>query len=474
MIIEQASDLLLGRAESSSILCDDRHRLSYAALKEAVDHLSIFFLSIKKEEAYCLGIALKNEIPHVAILLALLKTGQNFYLIPPNSDPKKIPDFCDKILAFKDSEKWEVDRLSQWIELNPNPSFTNKCSNIAPRKGAIFLSTSGTSGNPKFVYFQSWKLIENARNVAKRFYLASHHHVLVPVPIYHMYGLGVGLLPSILSGSSICLISNNNIVKLLDKSRQFKPHVTLLTPTTCNMLLMLDKDIHRSHMYITAGAKINKHSHLKFETRFGQLINLYGCTELGAIATSGLAYSQAERLAGLVSPLPSVRMQVKTPDKGEIIAKHPAGFEYYIDKKGRKMPTDTLDADEYKTRDLGEEISPNKFKILGRIDNCVNRNGFLVSLQEVESLMEEVLEETQQIVVIEQQGQNVMGSQLLAICELKEGKSLDTHKAKKRCQTKMKRFLIPDSFIFLPKIPRLNNGKPNRNTLKETYRTINT
>lgn len=470
----QELNMLSGLTEQTNILCDEKEQLTYSELILAVDNLAKFFHALPKEDFYCIGIEAKNELAHVILLLALLKTRQNFYFIRPGRNPHKLPDFCDKILKIRPCRKEDFHRLSQFLDVESNPLFSAECIEIPVRSAAVFLSTSGSSGDPKYVYFQSHKLIANARNAARRFYLASHHKILVPVPIYHMYGLGVGLLPAIIAGANVCLIDNNNIVKLLDKTRNFNPDISLLTPATCNMLLLLDKDIPRSHIYITAGAKISHQAQVKFEARYGQLINLYGCTELGAIATSGLAYTQAERLEGLVSPLPGVEMCLTPRPKGEIKARHPFGFECYLDRKGNKLSVRNSELGWYHTRDFGEEPSTGKYKILGRIDNCVNRNSMLVSLQEIEGLLEETLEEISQVVVIEQEGQNMMGQNLLAICEMKEGKVLDMNIAHKRCRSKMKKYLIPEEFIFLSKIPRLDNGKPNRNTLEKTYSSITT
>ena len=293
--------------------------------------------------------------------------------------------------------------------------------------------------------------------------------MLVPVPVTHMYGLGVGLLPGVITGAEICLIEKNNVLKLFDKFRSFRPDTTLLTPTTCEMLLQLNKPVAKKQIFVTAGARLSRNLHESFEEKIGKLINLYGCTELGAIATSNPKSEKEERIEGALYPMNGVKVKLNKANKGEIICKHPAGFDFYLDKLGHKIPFGFTQGGWYRTRDMGKIAEDQSISVLGRTDFCVNRNGFLTSLLDIETQMEAFIQDISKVIVIADEKETIMGPNLLAFCQLKAGKSLDIHAARNICRDHLAKHIIPDEFYFVEELPKLSNGKPDRVGLKTAY-----
>jgi hypothetical protein len=47
----------------------------------------------------------------------------------------------------------------------------------------------------------------------------------IPVPIFHMYGLGAAFLPGILAGASIDFQANSNLLKYLQREKDFNPNI---------------------------------------------------------------------------------------------------------------------------------------------------------------------------------------------------------------------------------------------------------
>jgi acyl-coenzyme A synthetase/AMP-(fatty) acid ligase len=287
-----------------------------------------------------------------------------------------------------------------------------------------------------------------------------------------MYGMGAGWLPAMISGASVCLIDKNNIVKLYDKIAQFHPDVTLITPAVSKMLLLLNKDISAKTIYITAGEIMKQEVYEQFESRYGTLINLYGCTELGAIATTSLEDNDRDySSAGLLKPLDHVAVEIDGEEKGEILCMHNAGFEGYVDKYGNMQPGQEGKSTWYRTKDLGWHNSGPYFKVIGRKDNCINRAGFLISLEEVEHKLEDLFS-MKKAVVFECDKEEGLMNRLVAVCELADGMDPDDKAVKDICRNKMSRHQVPDEFYFVRNLPRLNNGKPDRIFIIHNYKTF--
>jgi acyl-CoA synthetase (AMP-forming)/AMP-acid ligase II len=143
-----------------------------------------------------------------------------------------------------------------------------------------------------------------------------------------------------------------------------------------------------------------------------------------------------------------------------------------MDKMGAAIPADPSYDGWYRTRDLGIDMGNAQYKIIGRIDYCINRNGFLIPLQEIEGRLSSILPELDQVIAVVGDGSTMSGATLIAIGELVKGQRLDGETARKACMSKMPRHLVPDEFYFIQKMPRLGNGKPDRSNLSKNYKLI--
>jgi acyl-CoA synthetase (AMP-forming)/AMP-acid ligase II len=189
---------------------------------------------------------------------------------------------------------------------------------------------------------------------------------------------------------------------------------------------------------------------------------------MGAIAVSpeqeGASGSRSD---GLLQPLPQVKVTVDG-NNGPILCRHNAGFESYMDAQGRAVFLPDAADGWYKTMDLGIAADDGCFYVAGRMDNCINRSGFLISLDGIASSLEEILPEINQAVVLGVDGEHT-DSLLLAVCESSGTAPPDTNAIRKLCREKMNKYTVPDRFHFVGSLPRLPNGKPDRASLIKLY-----
>ncbi len=456
--------------DAGNAINDEHSSITYAALSGILEQVDSFFENYKKNEMDCVGVCMQNSVLQAVVILYLMAEEINFFLYSSNSvTDKSIPFFCDTILTA------DTDGLNVMasLSLQPNPGFVKEQAVQPAGAGYVFFASSGSSGPAKYVCYKGSNLINNAKKCVNRFSFHAASRVLVTVPVNHMYGLGAGLLPALIAGAAVRLIEKNNVIKLFTHIAAFKPHTTLITPAITKMILILNKDLSGCRRYITAGEKTDAHTHRNFESRYGTLINLYGCTELGAIATSLPGDVHAEsRVMGAVYPLEGVQIMINEGLYSEILVQHDAGFEGYVNREGKIVLPEFTSEGYYRTKDAGNETRQNGFIVSGRIDNCVNRSGFIVSLDEVEAKLKSLFDNFRQVIVFEGESVNGVTPRLMAMCEITDELIPDEKLVKATCNSNMGRYAVPEEFIFVQEMPRLHNGKADRLFIKKNYSTI--
>lgn len=454
----------------SGIITDDQGSITYPEIPSLLNEIDTYLNEQGDREEFCIGVQAENSISALITIVYLLSKNINFYLVPARSrSMASLPPFCDKILTVRESTSKNAG-LVERLSLTSNPAYVLANRTIGVRTGAIIFSTSGSTGAVKYVYYSSSRLFRNAENAIRRFHIDSHSRLLIPVPVTHMYGMGVGLLPALMTRASLTLTTKNNLIKLFQHIADFNPGLTLINPTLIRMILTLNKKIPGKSTFITAGETLDLQTHRRFETLYGQLVNLYGCTELGAIATSSRPrfLRSASRDRQWLSPLQNVTVMIRGRQTGELFCRHNAGFKGYIDQNG--VPTvGRPKGSWHRLRDIGVYAGNKRFKVTGRRDNCINRAGFLISLEEIEQALCQLLPDLSHVIVFELSQPFDPISPLIAVCEMTAGVPFDGAAMRSLCRSRMDRYFVPDEFYPIAEMPKLSSGKPDRLTVKSTY-----
>jgi acyl-coenzyme A synthetase/AMP-(fatty) acid ligase len=462
-------------------ITDGKYTCAYGELPEIFANFAAFFTRAKISSQDCCIFNCGNSVPEALLLLWLLYEKRDFVLLPPmgkkaqrEMEQARLPQFCRLILSVDVSlPGMDIKDPGSYIDIAANGNFREEAG-IPAGFGSVFLRTSGSTAEPKLVKHTNEKLTRNAANAAERLKLQAGDRIIIPVPVYHMYGLGAGFLPGVITGAAIHLVANTNVIKYLDQEKRFKPNVSFMTPPLCEMLLRTRKRSYHYRLVVTAGDRIGQRAFEQVEKVFGPFINLYGSTELGVIATSLLADPLDIRSRGIIAPLPGVEIHLESKDEeekmSEIICRHDYGLDAYVDKRGHIISRDEQ-ITRFNTKDLGQWMDNDKvtFKVMGRTGNSINRSGILVSFSEVESLMEQGIAEIDHAVVIAKgDGEaGYRGKKLLACCQLKPGTVTNEKEIRSRCFPIMMRHMVPDEVVIINEIPRLPNGKFDRKSLKK-------
>lgn len=485
MFRKKIQELMQSAETGRNIITDGKHQCRYQDLGEIFEAIDSYVSNRDVDIQDCLVLRCGNNLTEALLLLWQLHGSRDCLLLPRALNKEQelfeddnLPHFCKmKLQVEPDAKDLDIKKPDTYVKVSIHPRYQPEAKTWQ-QPGYLFLKTSGSTAEPKLVMHSLEKLFVNARECCQRFRIRSGDRLMIPVPIYHMYGLGAGFLPGILMGASLNLLDRTNIIKYLDREQKFKPTVSFLTPTLCEMFLQTRKSDYKHRLVVTAGDRINPFTFKNFDHRFGQLVNLYGSTELGAIATSQLEQTVDIRSDGVIEPMPGVEIRLagleenNSSDMGEMICRHENGFLAYLDKRGTKIADDELDDGReaggknwFRTKDLGRHIGDRQFKVIGRTGNSVNRSGILVSFSEVESIMEQQISVVTHVVVVTVEEENVRGKKLLACCELSPDKDVEGNELRSRCFEIMPRHMVPDEVRVMTEIPRLPNGKFDRKKL---------
>ncbi len=429
-----------------------------------------------------------NSVPGALTILALLSTGATFALFPvpkPGSIEPPLPKFfrhrirVRSSLGAKPNDVISLRDPEMFLDVHTTDEYRPLPTYSPLRRERLLLRTSGSIDAPKMVVHTHAGLLANARNAVDRLALEHSDRVLIPVPLAHMYGLGAGFLPSLCAGASIDLLEGANLLRYLDREKQFSPTVAFLTPNLCTMLVRPRAPVEHYRHVVVAGDKLHPETFHKAETIYRRVVNLYGSSELGVICAADAREKEGARDTTVGRPLPGVELHVSPQngladrhrDSGELLCSHPYGFEGYVDTQGEAMLESEPDLKEgwCSTRDIARIHADGLVEVLGRSDHAVKRDGRLVMLAEVERAIEKLagVEKAAAIVA----GNTNRGRGIVVCCAIRSGSDVNAQSLREACHSVLPTYAIPDEIRILTDLPTLPSGKLDRRTLQETLST---
>lgn len=433
-------------------ITDGRLTLAYREWPEMLAAMETALAGIAPRD--CVAMEAENTMPAVVLLIALLERGQNLLLLPGGASAQGVPVFCRHILRAS-GESLQPAAFAQ-----DNPGWRGWETDAVPK---LLMRTSGSTGTAKIAVFTHAKLRDNALHCVQRFGLSGNDRVAIPAPIYHMYGLGAALLPSLAAGAAVDLQKGANLLKFIQREAAFNPNVAFMTPSFASTLLQTRKTARPYRLTVTAGDRFRVDRFAAYEAMFGPLAQLYGSTEQGAIAAASADLPLEIRQISAGLPMPDVELRIVPPDasEGELWCKRACGFEGYVDSQGQAVDLGADFQDGwFRAKDFAR-ISPQGYvEVLGRSDHSVNRDGLLVFFADIEKAIESLAGVDSVAVVAG--GEAERGKKLIACCVAAPNSGLSADAVRAHCLALLPRRAVPDEVRVEAALPLLPNGKIDR------------
>jgi len=480
----------------NSTLGDGVYECAFGHIPALLESLDSFFSERSLTPDTTLALQTTNSVPGAIVLLWLIQHNFRFFLVPPTQKNESvwenIPAFCSFLITIEegnldaftlDSPPW--NRLLR-AEATAK-SLKGENGTLQHPEGMLYLRTSGSMGKSKIVSYTLDNLWAQARNSAKHYEFSHQDRVMIPVPVFHLYGLMRAFLPALIGGASVEVQKNSNLIKYLGSERRFRPNIAFLTPSLCEMLYKGKRDNKAYRLIVTGGQSIQQKLFEAFDTKFGgALVNSYGSSEMGMM-TSCKPHDPIElKCLTVGKPLPGVEILVKETQDGLqdaeatsgnggglLFVRNPCAFSGYVADEGNFKVKHEPDQ-WFRTGDCGVVNPDGYLRVLGRADNRVNRSGYLVSLSEIETRMGE-LPQLSTVVVLALEEESQRGQTLVAVCVLDTKKfndepsaSIDStiEKIQQNCHEILRPYAVPDRILVFPSLPSLPSGKIDRQSLK--------
>ncbi|EMF47890.1 Long-chain-fatty-acid--CoA ligase [Planococcus halocryophilus Or1] len=269
---------------------------------------------------------------------------------------------------------------------------------------ALLLTTSGSTGSPKFVRLSYENIFQNAESIVKYLEIKADDKPITTLPMNYSYGLSI-INSHFICGATI-IVTDASIIKkeFWDLCKEQGATTFGGVPFIYEMLHRLkfeEMDLPSLKKLTQAGGKLSPELSAKFADMCSQkgiqFFTMYGQTE----ATARMSYLPAEKTLvkagsiGIAIPGGELMLQddngnnITTPHEiGELIYKGPnvsLGYaESLVDLSKKDENNGSLH-----TGDLAYFDQDGYFFITGRIKRIIKVAGSRISLDEVEELLNE-------------------------------------------------------------------------------------
>ena len=270
---------------------------------------------------------------------------------------------------------------------------------------AVLLSTSGTTGNPKFVRLSYHNIQSNAESIADYLDITSTETAVTSLPLSYSYGLSIVNSHLFAGGNLVCTDASVMTREFWQLFRECRCSSFAGVPYSYLMLerLRFDRmELPSLRTMTQAGGKLEIERLRYFADavgRFGcRFFVMYGQTE----ATARISYLPWERLPEKIGsvgiPIPGGRIRVagegvpelETFTEGEVVYEGPNVMMGYADSRSDLAKGDELGG-VLATGDIGYLDSDGYLFITGRLKRFIKIFGLRLNLDDVERMLEKVL-----------------------------------------------------------------------------------
>jgi len=353
---------------------------------------------------------------------------------------------------------------------------------IGPGDTALFQYTGGTTGVSKGAVGTHRSLVANTLQC--RAWLKGVEQpeggdvTLLALPLFHAYGLIVGMMSSIQAGAVLVLIPNPRDLKdVLTSIDRYHPSLYPGVPTMYNAInnhpdvLAGKYDLSSIRACVSGSAALLRETKTKFEALTGgKVVEGYGLTET-MVATHANPINGENRIGSIGVPFPSVDCRIvsledgvtvlKTREVGELVIQTPSLMAGY-----HNMPTETADTLRHGwlyTGDIAYMDEDGYCFIVDRKKELIKPGGFQVWPREVE----EVIAENQKVLEVGVAGvpDPYRGETVKAWVVIKPGQSATEDEIRAWCKERMAAYKVPTSVEFRDELPKTLVGKILRREL---------
>ena len=341
--------------------------------------------------------------------------------------------------------------------------------------------TSGTTGFPKGATLSHHNILNNGYFVGERMNITQNDKVIIPVPLYHCFGMVIGNLGCITHGAAMIYPSEmfdaGEVLKAVHKDKATVLHgVPTMFIAELNHPEFDKYDLSSLRTGIMAGAPcpIEIMKQVKTRMHMTEVQIAYGMTETSPVSTQTKQGTPIEKQVSTVGQVhPHLEIKIIDPLTGKIV---PVGEKGELCTRGysvmKKYWNDDTKTDEaidtngwMHSGDLAVMDEENYIRITGRIKDMIIRGGENIYPREIEEFLFTYpkINDVQVIGVPDDK----YGEEVMAWIKLKEGEEATQEEIINFCKGKIAHFKIPRYIKFVEYFPMTVTGKIRKVEMRE-------
>lgn len=509
-VIDLFKESVHSYGEAVCTLFNDEQR-TYRDIDQLSDRVARFLITKGIQKGERIGIMLPNIPEFVITYLGILKVGGVVMALNPHYRPAEVEKLSHesdvKILFLMNTAYQEIKSVQKKTKINTIVSLGSDIEpikddvawaellqefagedpinrKITPEDPAVFQYSGGTTGTPKCA-------VGLHRNLVANVFQFSHwlvntkqgeEGILVAIPLYHVYGMVLGMLLAIKMGARMILIANPQDLDALLKAAE-RHHATVF-PGVPNLYAAINQyppvlsgqyDLSSIKACISGSTTLPFMVKRAFEAlTHGHLVEGYGLSE-APTATHCNPILGVNQEGSIGLPLPNVDCRVVDLDSGgsevaigeigELIIKGPQVMAGY---HNRKDETESALRDGWLfTGDVARMDEQGYFYLVDRKKDVIKVGGFQVWPTEVEAviLQHPKVKEVAVAGVLDEGGAEAAKAWIV----LKDGQFSTPEEIRSYCDSYLTRYKIPKFVSFRDSLPRTKVGKVLRRVLASEH-----
>lgn len=327
----------------------------------------------------------------------------------------------------------------------------------------VILFTSGSEKDPKAVELTHRNIVSNIRSFSKVVTLSHEDRMLANLPFFHVFGLTINMWTPLFHGMTVITYADPLDYRVIcDIAREEKPSIMVGTPSFLwGYLRRSEKGDFKSLRLVISGAdKCPEALREGFYREHGiTLYEGYGATETSPVISTNTPDCNRQGSIGKV--LPGVQVRIENYEtggdclpgesgrimvKGDIVMKG-----YFNDFEETSM---RIRHGWYDTGDMGFVDADGFLWHAGRLRRFIKTGGEMVSLVNVENVLESFLPEDVSCCVVEVPDPG-KGAKVVAVVT----KPIDVKKIVKQMAGHLPNIAVPRQMVVIEELPKMGSGK---------------
>lgn len=341
----------------------------------------------------------------------------------------------------------------------------------------VVIFTSGSTGRPKGVILSAYNLLNASAVQARMQRVTDADRNLVIVPLFHILGLAVCLLPCAMLGAALVIpddIRTGTLIRVMAKER-----CTLMHSVPTMILALLNNPDFDPAAFsclrctCLAGASATEAQLRLFRQRLpnDHFVIAYGLSEMAPVSQTLYDDTDDHILRTVGKPVENIRIRIVDRETGldcpigapgEIWVQ---GFNLMTGYYKLPLKDQAIDGESWlHTGDMGALDVEGYLTLLGRYKELIIRGGENIMPGEVEAAVA-ALPGVDEVKVVSVPS-DFFGEEVAACVRLSEGAEWDEDAARGTLKATLAKYKLPRWFILCECFPTLANGKIDVAALK--------